>query len=64
MSQWQARKENSMNKLANKLIIGFVLLVLFDSTSFDLNLEKHQFSLLGSVVKTVSIIKDTVKVFI
>ena len=50
-----------MDKTMNKLIIGFIILVVFDSTSFTV--QKNKFGLLGSVVSVVKTVKNTVAVF-
>jgi len=50
-----------VQKTINKIIISFMVLVVFDATSF--NIEKTRFGILGSVVNTVNIIKSTVKAF-
>ena len=50
-----------MDKALNKIIIGFMILVVFDATSF--NIEKQRFGLLNSVLSTVQTIKKTVSIF-
>ena len=49
-----------MDKTANKIIIGFIILVIFDATSF--NIQKVRFGLLGSVVNVVKTVRDVVSV--
>jgi len=46
-----------MDSTINKIILAFVILVIFDATSF----EKKSFGMLSSAVKTVAIVKNTAK---
>ena len=43
-----------MDKLANKLMLVFVCLVVFDAMSFDVNFQKNKFGILGSLINTVN----------
>lgn len=49
-----------MDRTINKIIIGFIILIVFDSTSFTV--EKRKFGLIGSVVNVVKTVKDVVNV--
>ena len=45
-----------MDRTINKIIIGFMLLVIFDCTSFSI--EKTKFGLFGSVIHVVKTVKS------
>jgi len=50
-----------MNTTVNKVILGFMILVVFDATSFSI--EKSKFGMLGSVAHVISTVKNTVRAF-
>lgn len=50
-----------MDSTINKFIVGFMILVIFDATSFSI--QKQKFGMLSSVVNTVSTVRSTIGAF-
>jgi hypothetical protein len=52
-----------MDKTIHKILVVVAILVVFDSTSFSFNVEKHKFGLVSSMVNVYQTGKSVVKAF-